>query len=730
MAATKLDTVSDALFAHTAEGRPWQKLRDHLENVAELCAGFSAAFGSADAGRLIGLLHDLGKANPAFQHYLKGEGSGCPHAYAGARWLFDTYQGLGNLLAYPVAGHHAGLPDARGDARSLDAHLALQPPPPDPFQNRPADVTEFIRLFPPFLHRRPESMHLWIRMLFSALVDADWLDTEAFMDPRRASARSYAADSMSVLLERYTDAMRRLNDGQRETAVNRLRAAILKDAVTKASLPQGVFSLTVPTGGGKTLASLGFALHHAVRHSLKRIVYVIPYTSIIEQTADVFSGVLGRRNVLEHHGEARWRDEESPCATACQLASENWEGFPVIVCTSVQFFESFYSSKPSRCRKLHNVAGSVIVFDETQKLPERFVAPCADLIARLCTDYGCTAVLCTATQPDLSRFGLTSVTELVRDSDALYRALRRTEIHDLGAVTDWTAVARKMLAEPSALCVVNTRRDAQALFRELETLADSGPDSVFHLSTWMCPQHRRDVLEVIRERLAVGLPVYTAATSLIEAGVDVDFPAAFRARAGLDSIAQVAGRCNREGRLEVGHVYVFDSPTGTVDASMGKAIQAGERVPGTLNEKLSRPETFRAYFQQYYAACNGRGEAILQQLSDPRDLKFRSVSDAFVFIPDHGEREVFVPYREGRALIEEAIRSGLDRLLLRRLRRYAVSLLPRQLEPIREALVPMRMYDGSETPYAALCPGSTLYRAKTGIDTGAESEIADEALII
>lgn len=730
MTAAKLGSMPDALYAHTAEGRPWQKLREHLENVAELCAGFAAAFDSAEVGRLVGLLHDLGKEDPAFQRYLKGDGQGCPHAYAGARWLFDAYRDLGKLLAYPVAGHHAGLPDAQGDARSLDAHLAVQKSPREPFRERPADAAALARLFPVFLHGRPKSVHLWIRMLFSALTDADWLDTEAFMDPARASARGHAVGTVADLLERYTASMRRLNEGRRETAVNRLRADILRDALEKAAQPRGVFSLTVPTGGGKTLSSLGFALHHAARHGLKRVIYVIPYTSIIEQTAEVFSDVLGGENVLEHHGEAKWRDEDGPCATACQLASENWEGFPVIVCTSVQFFESFYASKPSRCRKLHNVAGSVIIFDETQKLPERFVAPCADLIARLCAEYGCTAVLCTATQPDLSRFGLDRVTEIVRDPGALYEGLRRTEIHDLGAMPDWAAVAREMLAKPSALCVVNTRRDAQELFRELEGLADGGRGSVFHLSTWMCPQHRRDVLEVIRGRLARGEAVYAVATSLIEAGVDVDFPTAFRARAGLDSIAQVAGRCNREGRLETGHVYVFDSPAGGADETVGKAIQAGERVPGTLNEKLSRPETFRTYFQQFYAACNERGERILKMLSDPGSLRFREASDAFVFIPDRGETDVFVPYGEGETLTEEAIRNGLDRHLLRRLRRYAVSLLPRQTESLREALVPLRMYDGSPSPYAALCPGSGFYRESIGIATGAEPGIADEALII
>lgn len=562
-------------YAHSKKGVPceqWQTLRAHAEAVAELAAGFAEPFRSSEAARLVGKVHDAGKSHPAFQAYLRGQGPGHPHAADGAKWLDTHISALGRLLAYMVDGHHAGLPDGEGDATSLTSHLCKAQEPQGVEAESPKDVRT---LLPDFLRKDGNlKVWLWVKMLYSCLVDADWLDTERFMDAKRAESRPDAFDGLPTLLERYRAHMAAF---RADTPVNKLRADVLHAVLAKAKNAPGLYTLTVPTGGGKTLASLGFALDHAVAHHKEKIIYAIPYSTIIEQTSKTLSGVLGERNVLEHHAEAKWREGKDEVANPLRQLTENWAGVPVVVTTNVQFFESFFAAQSSRCRKLHNVAGSVIILDEAQKLPENFLAPCAELLRLLVSDYGCTVVLCTATQPDLSAFGLKEATELAPDVDGLYAALRRVDYHELGRM-EWPALADRVAQERGALCVVNTRQDARDLYAELAKRKD---DATFHLSTWMCPAHRRDTITKIRERLKAKEPTYVVSTSLIEAGVDLDFPAVFRALAGLDSLAQAAGRCNREGRLTNpdgtpahGQVYLFEEPKPCVMGTLRKAISA------------------------------------------------------------------------------------------------------------------------------------------------------------
>lgn len=744
MTAAKLGSMPDALYAHTAEGRPWQKLREHLENVAELCAGFAAAFDSAEVGRLIGWAHDLGKSDRRFQAYLLGKGSGCPHALMGAKWLDLNIRAVGRLLAYTVAGHHAGLPDGiNGGNANLDTQLqnatgfsqALFAP-----QN-PTSV------LPAFLSQADKrEWWLWVKMLYSCLVDADWLDTEAFMSPDAVQTRPTDFDSMRVLLDRFTQHMTTVSAEAPKSPVNELRGKVLRSVLQKAYGAPGIYSLTVPTGGGKTLTSLGFALTHAVAQRKQKIIYTIPYSTIIEQTSQTLANVLGGKNVLEHHAEAKWHEEKDEIAIPLRQLTENWAGVPVVVTTNVQFFESLFSAASSKCRKLHNIVDSVIILDEVQKLPEEFLACCAEVLRLLAKDYGCTILLCTATQPDLSMFGLDDVTELVPDVSALYEALRRVDYHDLGRIEDLRIVADKIAAHPSALCVVNSRRDAKELYSHVSKI--KGEENTFHLSTWMCPRHRRDVVTMIRHRLSETLPTYVISTSLIEAGVDLDFPVVFRALAGLDSLAQAAGRCNREGRLNgLGQVFLFEKKPPEI---LKKAVQETKQI-GNYKFSLHCADSFRRYSEAYYDMLCDTGHKTLERLWVKESLadclnapapcpfgggiRFREVSDDFHMISDEDEVPFFVPYdEEAVRQINEAVENGLTKKRLRTLRGICVQVRKRQAEHLMASSVSLQIYNPStgsmiDSPYRALLDFGSLYSEKTGLNVALET-LSDNDLII
>lgn len=730
-------TSWDECFAHSLDGVPqaqWQTLRAHAKGVQELCAKFAKDFASVEAASLIGQVHDAGKVHPDFQAHLRGENRNHPHAADGAKWLDAHIPTLGRLLAYAVDGHHAGLPDGVGDATTLTSHLCNAQEPQDVEVEPPKDVRN---LLPDFIKNGdreevPHKLWLWVKMLFSCLVDADWLDTERFMDPKRAADRPETFDELPTLLDRYRAHMAAF---RADTPVNKLRADILQAILAKAQNAPGLYTLTVPTGGGKTLASLGFALEHAIAHRKRKIIYAIPYSTIIEQTSKTLSDVLGERNVLEHHAEAKWREDKDEIANPLRQLTENWAGVPVVVTTNVQFFESFYSAQSSRCRKLHNVANSVIILDEAQKLPEKFLAPCAELLRRLVSDYGCTVILCTATQPDLSAFRLTGATELAPNVDGLYAALRRVDYHLLGRM-EWPALADRIAQEQGALCVVNTRRDARDLYTALAALK---PGAAFHLSTWMCPAHRRDVITQIRERLKAHTPTYVVSTSLIEAGVDLDFPAVFRALAGLDSLAQAAGRCNREGKLKNpdgtpahGQVYLFEEPKPCVMGTLRKAIFAAGLLPEGLDEAPHHPAAFTAFFKEYFNGLNDRGENLLTKLHNPRNLRFRDVSEHFRMIPGEGEETVFVPYGDAKEVLAEALEKGLTKAHLRALRGARLQIRRRDLAQLR-ALTPLKVFDPKtgrtvESPYYALPDLEGAYSPETGLNLTLETLSADDLI--
>jgi CRISPR-associated endonuclease/helicase Cas3 len=714
--------------------RPGQKLRDHLVKVAGLAATFAGRFGADSWGRACGLFHDLGKASDLFQRRVRGEtNSRVDHSTAGARHVVAKWRDVGKLLAYCIAGHHSGLPDGKANnAGSLASRL-------DPAQRSIEDYSASLGCLGaeaepekpsafPFDPRRPGTgfrLAFFIRMLFSCLVDADRLDAESVGESDRTERRE-AYPSLQELADRLDV---HLSGFKADTPVRRIRAEVLASCRAAAGLAPGMFSLTVPTGGGKTLSSLAFALQHALRHGLSRVIYVIPYTSIIEQNAQVFRQALGDESgefVIEHHsnltpGEDTQDDRPHP-------ATENWDA-PIIVTTAVQFFESLYSHKAGRCRKLHNVANSVVILDEAQMLPLPYLRPCIEALRELTDTYRASVVLCTATQPALNasddpdsglKDGLTGVREIMPDPVALHAALRRVEVRHLGGVTDQDLAAR-LAAEEQVLCIVNTRRQARRLFDALRE-GDDAPEESFHLSSLMCPLHRTKTLERIRLLLMEGKPCRVVSTQLVEAGVDVDFPSVYRAEGGIDSIAQAAGRCNREGRLERGQVHVFLPEGGLPPGSFRKTAQAARSVLERHAADLLHPDAVRDYFLDLYWQV-GQSEldakTIVARLGETAAqgwFPFKTIGQDFQLI-ESATGGLIIPYDDTahqivRALdaLEPGARAGG---LLRRVQRHTVSLYTRELERLESEGAVRRTGPGGQFFVLA---NMSLYHPLVGLD--------------
>ncbi|WP_248885546.1 CRISPR-associated helicase Cas3' [Acidithiobacillus acidisediminis] len=701
---------SIAHAAKNADGfwRDPHDLLEHLNSVGTLAATFAEQYGG-DWARLAGRWHDLGKYRPRFQRYIrlasgfevdahiKGEAGKAPHSTAGAMLATDRFGAAGRVLAYLIAGHHAGLADwfggldvrlSNADSRDeLNEALA---------ENPPAELLD-TGGFKPDLRIIPGGKNgfaLWVRMLFSALVDADFLDTERYMDPDKFAQRN-CWPALAELEPRFDAHMAQLATLALPTAVNAIRADILRQCREKAALTPGLFSLTVPTGGGKTLSAMAFALAHAQVHGKRRVIHVIPYTSIIEQTADVFRSIFGEV-VIEHHSNAE--SEPSQENHASRLACENWDA-PVIVTTNVQFFESLFAARTSRCRKLHNLVDSVVILDEAQLLPPEFLQPMLDVLNLLTQHYGVTVVLSTATQPALSTRayfdarqnlrGLDNVREIISDPDALYHSLERVRVllpADWHTPIEWPQLASELAAHDSVLAIVNTRNDARALWEQMQKI-DAG---TLHLSALMCGAHRSLVIADIKARLKAGIPTRVVSTQLIEAGVDVDFPVVFRALAGLDSIAQAAGRCNREGHLAAkGKVVIFVPPKPAPPGLLRRGEDACRSVLYGDTEQPLALECFARYFERLYHACELDKKGICDDLFmadnalDGRELavNFRTAAEKFKLISDEDSMPIVVRY-QGVNGQDDSInkwlatlrKDGPERWLMRKLQRYTVNL--------------------------------------------------------
>jgi CRISPR-associated endonuclease/helicase Cas3 len=710
--------TSPDYFAHSLASRPeseWELLADHLSQVAELAAELAAAFQAREWGRLAGLWHDLGKYRPEFQARLRGSGESVEHAGAGAALAFSKDRVRGLPLAFVIAGHHAGLANLSaaepGGRTPLQIRLKKNSPLLEALSPRvPPDFTEpslpdlpvqLTRTTPDRSNLR--SLEMWTRFLFSALVDADSLATEDFYFPGHRAAALAGRDDIPTLRQRLDASLDALvaeiPQEKKSSQVNRLRAEILAACRAKAELPPGLFSLTVPTGGGKTLAAMSFALRHAEQYGLRRVIAAIPFTSIIEQNAAAYRKALGAANVIEHHSgldPLREEDIDREAETRRRLAAENWDA-PVIVTTNVQLFESLFAASRSRCRKLHSLARSVILLDEAQTLPSEYLLAVLDSLRELTTHFGCTVVLTTATQPALARReslpqGLEGVREIIPDPNALARDLQR--VHVRWPQVDepplpYERLAEELLTHPRVLVVVHRRVDA----RQLAKLLSGEP--CFHLSALMCPAHRSAVLAQVKARLGTDLPCRLVSTQLIEAGVDVDFPVVYRALGGLDSLAQAAGRCNREGRLsrEEGRVVFFRAETLPPPGTPRKGLAVVDSMLREGGIRLEDLASFEIYFRRLYLACDldSKGIQPLRQT-----LSFESVAARMKLIED-GSVPLVVPYGAALERLEEVRRQGPSRLLLRSLQPFVINLFDRDVSRLYNAGAVEEIGDGIRT---------------------------------
>jgi CRISPR-associated endonuclease/helicase Cas3 len=723
-----------------------ETMAEHEEQVAELAEAFASAFGCGPYGKFLGLAHDLGKYRPDFQRRIWGENIPAEHAIVGACWVMELLgDDIGTPLAFAIAGHHAGL------ANHIDAKDTAMAALKDRLREK-RDMLEQVRArvvalprpdfntLPP-MTLAPDRRAFWTRMLFSALVDADFLATERFMNPGRAASRK-GGIPLAPLRERLHAYLQGLMDNlppeQRGSTVNTARAEILAHCRAAADLGPGFFSLTVPTGGGKTLSSMAFALDHAAQHGLRRVIVVLPYTTIIEQNAEAIGKAIGPEHVLEHHSNLtrpkRAESLEQERTAPHERAEENWDA-PVIVTTNVQFFESLFANRPSRCRKLHNIARSVIILDEVQTLPVGFLLPILNVLNHLVHDYGCTIVLSTATPPALNKrpnlpAGLADVRPIVPEAALYFRMLERVRYHwPDSPVTDWPALAHRIAQHPQVLAVVHKRQDARDLAEELA--AQTG-EHVWHLSALMCPAHRRQVIAEIRAALQDGRPCRVVSTQLIEAGVDLDFPVVYRAMAGLDSIVQAAGRCNREGRLERGDVYLFRAPTSPPKGILTKALEASEtmlRADPQLNPH--DPGQFEVFFRLLYGKQSSNMD-LRAIRPNTEEMNFATVAKEFRLIDDSGQLSVVCPF-EDAALHLEALRLAnrlgrTGREHFRALQPYIVTVFSQQAKQlIQDGTLTRVLEDSDVNLWSAPC--TTAYTMEFGLElSGARAD--PEALII
>ncbi len=810
-------TDNPAFVAHVRGDNKIQSLETHLCNVSRLASELASKFGLATHGELIGLLHDLGKYSTAFQTYIQsatglnqdedeefvdaaGLRGKIDHSTSGAQFIWQNLQGrdvlaqvAGEILALCVASHHSGLIDcltstagqpaedgfARRMAKSVDkTHLqeVLGKAAPTimadarKLLDSPTTTQAFLAWDKKILgsvvgsttaekSRSPvykQQIGLLVRALFSCLIDADRIDTADFEHPGRARRRlrgNYTP--WETLIMRLESHLANFTPSQ---PIDALRQDISRHCREAATRDPGIYTLTVPTGGGKTLASLRFALHHAQKHGLDRVIYVIPFTSIIDQNAEIVrkilepEGVEAGSVVLEHHSNLTPEDQ----TWRSKILSENWDA-PIVYTTMVQLLETLFGAGTRGARRMHQLANAVLVFDEIQSLPVRCVHLFNNAMNFLADHCGSTVVLCTATQPLLDRVDAAKGAiripldnEIMPNVRQLFDDLNRVDVLNLRKPGGWSQEAIAALAREqvetvgSCLVIVNTKKAAQALYR----LCRSHPDTaVFHLSTSMCPAHRKAKLDTIRSRLETNPPLQTLclSTQLIEAGVDVDFASVIRYAAGLDSIAQAAGRCNRNGRLDLGKVYVVNPRDEDENLSKLPDILIGrEKANRVLDDYDAAPEKYGSnrigpeamawYYTNYFfqragemgypvsGNTLGRDDTLLNLLSDntlavsdyvrtkkqapARFLRqsFMSAARAFKAI-DAPTRGVIVPHGEaGKALIAElcaAYFPDKEFELLRRAQQYSVNIMPQQLEALSKANAVHEIQDGTGILYLA-----------------------------
>jgi len=738
-------------FAHSAnDDGDWDPLRIHLADVAERARGFAELFQAGGDASLAGLLHDLGKYGDLFQERLKGKESKLDHWSIGASVCLEHFRNAEAAMA--VLGHHIGLQWwNRDELRKLvPAELEKNIPQGRRLTEKDRNVLlDRLRAdglaLPENLATRASDAKsaaamLDLRMLFSALVDADYLSTEAHFQPRVSRLREPAPDLQP---ERAADALnRRLTAlaarADSSSAVSAIRQELLGACLNAAENAPGLFTLTAPTGSGKTLSTLAFALRHAQKNGLRRVVVVMPFLSIIDQTVRVYREVLAEavgnddldRYLLEHHSfvsETAEGDGDGEAPRLRGLLAQNWDA-PIIVTSSVQFLESLFSNSPAACRKLHRLAYSVVVFDEVQTLPLKVVLPTLATLSHLSERYRTTVVFSTATQPAFRHLddqvrqyctnGWTPREIVPADLQLFDRARRvRVDWPKRGEKTGWPEIATQITGLHQALCIVNLKRHARDLFH---LLAPEWRGDAFHLSTAMCPKHREAVLAEVRARLESGARCALVATQCVEAGVDLDFPAAFRALGPLDAIAQAAGRCNRNGRVGAGTLRVFTPED--VGYPPGVYQQGADLTALLLNRKeglsIDDPAAFDDYFRRLYSIASLEDRPLLGAI---QRRHFPEVRQHYRII-EQDSVNVLVTYDRKRCqeLAEDVQRNGLSRDWVRRARPYAVSCFRRD---VTTAMVePVHLKDRTPSGDWFLYLQESHYDSDTGLCIPKEME--------
>lgn len=693
------------IISHVRESdKEIQTNDEHQQGVAKMAESFAAEFGMGDFGKVMGLLHDKGKEKIAFQQHIikesginpsiRIEGDYC-HAYVGALLACKQYQTLASLLAYPIMGHHAGLYDysdyddviegknipTEVDTTELNLHLS----------------TSKLKSIKPF-----ECNHI-IRMLFSCLVDADRLDTEAFMSPDQASLRKgkKTLQELAPLLEKHLAKLKcSIREKHKENnEVNIVRNQVQEECRKKALSDPGFYSLTVPTGGGKTLSSLVWAINHAIHHGKRRIVIAIPYTSIIVQTAQVLRDIFGKENVLEHHSNVSYEsfcdkndNDENKLVQQMKLATENWD-YPIIVTTNVQLFESMYSNKPTPCRKLHNLCNSVLILDEVQVLPTQYLQPIVNALKTYQRLFGLSVLFTTASQPVLegkhqgtipriTLNGIDKITEIIPYDFDLHNKLRRVNLHFDEHQSSYDDIAKRMMQYDRVLCIVNSRRAAKEIF---DRLPDE--DNKYHLSRLMCPIHVRETIADMIDTLRnTKKKIRVISTQLIEAGVDIDFPFVLRQEIGLDSVLQAAGRCNREGGEVKGEVYVFSLNEGRQypNSFMEKSNNARKRLSKELD--WFSPDAMEAYFLKLYKGYTDTfdKEDLKKKLETPSYYLFKTAGEKFRLIDDN-TKSIIVNYGDAESLVDQVKKKGFTYELMNALGQYTVNVSKSNYELLKGA---------------------------------------------
>ena len=706
-------------IAHLNEGRT-QTLKDHLCGTAELAGYFAGRFGKADWGYACGMLHDIGKYSLAFQDKIKNNSNRqVDHSTAGAKACFEK-GGMYSFMSYCIAGHHSGLPDYGsssdpGNAPTLQGRKKKHIEDCGAYKSE-IHIPEIKTLpFDPQNSLDPDfSLSVFIRMLYSCLVDADFLDTEYFMKEGRTQRET--GEEPSVLLEKLKKHVAGWLLNEDTETVNGRRTEILRHCFECGHKERGIFQLTVPTGGGKTIASLAFALQHAVENQMDRVIYVIPYTSIIEQNAAVFRKILGEQNVLENHYNVDYESTEE--LMPMQLASENWDK-PVVVTTNVQFFESLFANKSSKCRKLHNIANSVIIFDEAQMLPTDYLKPCIAVMEELAANFGSSIVLCTATQPALSPFFQREmpVTELCPRVEEQFRFFERVTFQNVGTISE-DELIEKLQKEEQALCIVNTKKRAQRLYQKMKG------EGVFHLSTAMYPKHRRRVLDKIRRLVKDGKRCILISTSLVEAGVDLDFCTVYRQLAGVDSMIQAAGRCNREGKRAAQDSFAYLFQFEEKEYVPGQQLQIDvSKMLLSEGEDISSLHGIEKYFEALY---HFRGESldkkkIFEEFKDKR-YNFAKAAKEFKLIEENTLTVFISREEEAEELLWQIKHQGYTKSGMRKAGQYCIQLYENDIEKLRGAGMLRQVPGGIENFYELVDSGQ--YSEEMGLDLGIESGIA------